>query len=131
MENFRNRNVLITGASSGFGAETARRFAKEGARLFLGARRVDRLKSVADECLKLGASSAQFEVLDVASTESVRKFFNTFDPDFQKSLNLLVNNAGGAHGADWVESAVDSDWEAMMQSNVLGLLRMCRSSTLR
>jgi NADP-dependent 3-hydroxy acid dehydrogenase YdfG len=66
--------VLITGASSGFGAAAAMTFAEEGAKLLLGARRIDRLEKVAADAKKAGAADAQFHFLDVAQTDSVEKF---------------------------------------------------------
>ena len=70
----KNKWVLITGASSGFGAAAARAFGAEGAKLLLGARRVDRLKKVAGESKKAGAGEAHFHFLDVAKTASVEEF---------------------------------------------------------
>src|SRR3954462_1691820 len=69
-----NKWVLITGASSGFGAAAARAFGAEGAKLLLGARRVDRLKQVAGEARKAGAAAAEFQSLDVSQTASVNAF---------------------------------------------------------
>src|SRR3989475_1862919 len=66
--------VLITGASSGFGAAAARAFGAEGSRLLLGARRVERLERVAAEALKAGAAEAHFHFLDVSKTLSVEEF---------------------------------------------------------
>ena len=118
--------VLITGASSGFGAETARQFAGLGVNLLLGARREDRLAVVADECLKLGAISVHIHHLDVVNTQSVNAF-----ADWARSIagrvDVLINNAGGAHGVDRVEDGKDSDWEAMFQINALGILRVTRA----
>jgi 3-hydroxy acid dehydrogenase / malonic semialdehyde reductase len=121
-----NKWVLITGASSGFGAAAAVAFGRAGAKLLLGARRVDRLDAVAEQAKKAGAPDARACALDVASTESVEAFaawVRTVTP----SVDVLINNAGGAHGADHVAAARDADWEAMFQSNVLGLLRMTRA----
>lgn len=118
--------VLITGASSGFGAAAAQAFAREGAKLLLGARRVDRLKEVAAAAKKAGAADAQISGLDVASTSSV----NTF-ADWAKTLtdriDVLINNAGGAKGLDTVAEGKDDDWEFMVQTNVLGVLRVTRA----
>jgi len=127
--------VLITGASSGFGAAAANAFAAEGAKLLLGARRVDRLKTVAAEAKANGAGDAQFHELDVSKTASVEKFIafakskihdaKSRTPD--ANLHVLINNAGGAQGLDTVADGKDADWEAMIQANVLGLLRMTRA----
>jgi 3-hydroxy acid dehydrogenase / malonic semialdehyde reductase len=128
----RDKWVLITGASSGFGAAAARAFGAEGARLLLGARRVDRLKQVAAQALQAGAAEAHAHLLDVARTSSVERFMAWARQKLEKSagpgLHLLINNAGGAHGLDPVAVAKDQDWEAMYQANVLGLLRMTRAA---
>lgn len=118
--------VLITGASSGFGAAAARAFAREGAKLLLGARRVDRLEAVAAECKKLGASDAHVSALDVASTTSVNAFAD-FAHRHTDKLDVLINNAGGAKGLETVADGKDEDWEFMMQTNVLGVLRVTRA----
>ncbi|HZF01620.1 MAG TPA: SDR family NAD(P)-dependent oxidoreductase [Methylomirabilota bacterium] len=121
--------VLITGASSGFGAAAATTFAAEGAKLLLGARRVDRLKKVTDEAKKFGASEAHFHELDVSKTSSVEKFISFAREKIGgKNLHVLINNAGGAHGLETVAEGKDADWEAMIQSNVLGLLRVTRAA---
>jgi 3-hydroxy acid dehydrogenase / malonic semialdehyde reductase len=130
----KNKWVLITGASSGFGAAAARAFGAEGARLLLGARRVDRLKKVAGEARKAGALEAHVHELDVAETASVEVFMAWAKKKIgnRKSetgnLHVLVNNAGGAHGVDTVAEGRDADWEAMLQSNVLGVLRVTRAA---
>lgn len=118
--------VLITGASSGFGAAAAHAFAREGAKLILGARRTDRLEAVAAECKKLGAPEAQFSALDVASTASVNAFTDWARSKTDK-LDVLINNAGGAKGLETVADGKDEDWEFMMQTNVLGVLRVTRA----
>ncbi len=71
MSSLKNKWILITGASSGFGAAAARAFGVEGANLLLGARRVDRLKQVAAESKQAGAGEALFHELDVSKTASV------------------------------------------------------------
>ena len=120
------KRVLITGASSGIGAAAARAFAAEGSKLILGARRVDRLESVAAECRQAGAPEVLVHVLDVSQTSSVEAFVS-FVRERAGRVDVLINNAGGAHGADPVAAARDADWEAMFQSNVLGLLRVTRA----
>lgn len=134
MNLLKNKWVLITGASSGFGAAAARAFGAEGAKLLLGARRVDRLKPVAAESKRAGAGEALFHELDVSKTSSVETFIAWAQQNIggQKpetgGLHVLINNAGGAHGLDTVAGGKDADWEAMIQSNVLGLLRMTRAA---
>lgn len=127
--------VLITGASSGFGAATALAFGVEGSRLILGARRVDRLEKVAREAKKAGATAAHVRSLDVSQTASVDSFVawareRTGEPGSPggSGLHVLINNAGGAQGMDPVAQGKDQDWEAMLQTNVLGILRMTRAA---
>jgi len=126
--------VLITGASSGFGAAAARAFGAEGSRLLLGARRVERLEQVAAEARHAGAAEVHVHHLDVTQTPSVETFvawasetIRNASPEL-RNLHVLINNAGGAHGLDTVAEAKDEDWEAMLQTNVLGILRMTRAA---
>jgi 3-hydroxy acid dehydrogenase/malonic semialdehyde reductase len=126
--------ILITGASSGFGAAAAVAFAAEGSKLLLGARRLDRLEQVAREAKKAGAAEALVRGLDVSKTESTDSFLawareKTGEPGSTgNGLHVLINNAGGAHGLEPVAQGKDEDWETMFQSNVLGVLRMTRAS---
>src|SRR5262252_2264078 len=89
--------VLITGASSGFGAAAATAFGREGAKLLLGARRVDRLEKVSTEARKAGAADAHFHFLDVSKTSSVEEFMawargRIADGRFSKAkLDVLIN----------------------------------------
>lgn len=118
--------VLITGASSGFGAAAAIAFGAEGSRLLLGARRVDRLEKVAAEAVKAGAPAAHVHALDVTKTSSVEKYIQ-WARTHTDALDVLINNAGGALGLDPVALGKDEDWETMIQSNVLGVLRVTRA----
>lgn len=126
--------VLITGASSGIGAATARAFGAAGARLLLGARRVDKLEQIAAEVRKAGAPEALVHGLDVSRTLSVEQFMTWAADQIRgskseiRNLHVLVNNAGGAHGLDTVAEGKDADWETMFQTNVLGILRMTRAA---
>src|SRR5471032_1540523 len=130
----KNKWVLITGASSGFGAAAAIAFGADGAKLLLGARRVDRLKKVAAQAKKFGAAEAHFHELDVSKTSSVEEFIYWAKKSVQspkskvQGLHVLINSAGGAHGVDTIADGKDADWEAMMQSNVLGVLRVTRAA---
>jgi NADP-dependent 3-hydroxy acid dehydrogenase YdfG len=121
-----NKWVLITGASSGFGAAAAISFGAAGARLLLGARRLDRLEAVAAKAKQAGAAAAQVHALDVTKTASVEEYVK-WAGTFTGALDVLVNNAGGAHGLDPVATGKDEDWEAMFETNVLGVLRMTRA----
>ncbi len=126
--------MLITGASSGFGAAAAREFGAQGSKLLIGARRVERLEKVATEARQAGAAEAHFHFLDVSKTESVNGFTEWARPKLGGSqpgatkLHVLINNAGGALGLDPVAEGKDEDWEAMLQTNVLGVLRMTRAA---
>jgi len=110
------KTAVITGASAGFGAATARALAGAGFRLILGARRLDRLREVAEP---LGATALP---LDVTDPESVAAFAARVP-----EVHLLVNNAGGAHGVERVEDAVDEKWQVMWETNVMGVMRVTRS----
>src|SRR5262245_990254 len=121
-----NKWVLITGASSGFGSAAAVSFGAAGARLLLGARRLDRLEAVAAKAKKAGGPAAHVHALDVTKTASVEEYVK-WAGTFTGALDVLVNNAGGAHGLDPVATGKDEDWEAMVERNVLGVLRMTRA----
>jgi NADP-dependent 3-hydroxy acid dehydrogenase YdfG len=110
------RVAVVTGASSGIGAATARSLRAAGFDLVLGARRLDRLHEVG-EPLK-----ARVMELDVTDLGSVERFCAEAG-----QVAVLVNNAGGALGLDPVAAAKDEDWEQMYDTNVLGLMRMTRA----
>jgi 3-hydroxy acid dehydrogenase / malonic semialdehyde reductase len=130
----KNKWILITGASSGFGAAAAIAFGAEGAKLLLGARRVDRLEKIAAQAKKSGAAEAHFHELDVSKTASAEEFISWAKKKIANpksktgNLHVLINNAGGAQGIDTIADGKDVDWEAMIQSNVLGVLRMTRAA---
>jgi 3-hydroxy acid dehydrogenase / malonic semialdehyde reductase len=121
-----NKWVFITGASSGFGEAAALAFAKQGAKLLLGARRVDRLEQVAEAARKAGSPAAHVHALDVSSTPSVNAFAD-FARKHTDKIDVLINNAGGAKGLDKVADGKDDDWQFMMDTNVLGVLRVTRA----
>ncbi len=121
-----NKWVIITGASSGFGAAAALAFGAAGAKVLLGARRVERLEQVAREARQKGAAGAEVHALDVSNTASVQAFAAWVQERTAK-VDVLINNAGGALGLEPVAQGKDEDWEMMMQTNVLGVLRMTRA----
>jgi len=118
--------VLITGASSGFGAAAAAAFGALRCNLLLGARRLDRLEAAAAAARQAGAPQALSHALDVTKSASVADFAKWAGTN-TSAVDVLINNAGGAHGLDPVATGRDEDWEATLQTNVLGILRMTRS----
>ncbi|HEV7192799.1 MAG TPA: SDR family NAD(P)-dependent oxidoreductase [Jatrophihabitantaceae bacterium] len=109
--------ALVTGASSGIGAATARRLAAEGYTVIAAARRTDRLAEVASADPAIRAVH-----LDVTSVESIAALAASID-----DLAVLVNNAGGAVGVEPIEHADPADWQTMYDTNVLGVLRVTQA----
>ncbi|MEY9926426.1 NADP-dependent 3-hydroxy acid dehydrogenase YdfG [Catenulispora sp. GP43] len=107
------KTAVVTGASSGIGAATARQLAAEGFRVVLVARRKERLEALAAEI----GEAAEAVALDVTDTEAVKAFAAGLE-----SCDVLVNNAGGAIGSDPVSAADAGDWRSMFETNVLGAL---------
>ncbi len=110
------RVAVVTGASAGIGAATARRLAADGFSVVLGARRIDRLETIAAEI------HGQALALDVTDIGSVERFATAIE-----RVDVLVNNAGGALGTDSIREARDDRWEWMFQANVLGVVRVTRA----
>jgi NADP-dependent 3-hydroxy acid dehydrogenase YdfG len=110
-------SAVVTGASSGIGAATALRLAAEGYHVFCAARRLDRVESLAAE---IGGTPVG---CDVTSTQDVAVLAETVGP----RLDVLVNNAGAAVGADPVAEADPDDWRAMYEVNVIGLLNVTKA----
>jgi NADP-dependent 3-hydroxy acid dehydrogenase YdfG len=114
--------AVVTGASSGIGAATARRLAVEGFHVVAAARRADRLDALVKEI----GPDATAVVCDVTSDESVAELA-AHVAGLGGALTLLVNNAGGARGMDPVASGQVADWQWMYDVNVLGTLRMTQA----
>ncbi|MFT3661055.1 MAG: SDR family oxidoreductase [Gordonia sp. (in: high G+C Gram-positive bacteria)] len=110
------KTAVVTGASSGIGAATARALARDGYRVVLGARRTDRIEELAAE---IGGRAMYLDVTDAASVE---RFTGTLD-----RVDVLVNNAGGAKGLAPVSEADLDDWRWMWETNVVGTLRMTKA----
>ena len=110
--------VVVSGASSGIGAATARALAADGWHPVLGARRVERCQELADE---VGGTAL---ALDVTDADSVTRFVESVRG--MGPVRGLVNNAGGAKGAERVVDADEEHWRWMWESNVLGTMRMIR-----
>jgi short-subunit dehydrogenase len=112
-------SVLVTGASSGIGAATARLFARSGARLTICARRLDRLHEVADQCRHAGAEAVVVRKTDMTRPADVRAFVAGALRDFDR-IDVLVNNAGvGWRGRfqDMPEEAIRN----LIETNLTGL----------
>jgi len=106
--------AVVTGASSGIGAATARALARDGYRVICAARRVERIEALAAE---IGGTAVACDVTDAAAVAALA---DAVGPE----LAVLVNNAGGALGLDPVESADPAQWQRMYDVNVLGVLRV-------
>ncbi|WP_062381605.1 SDR family NAD(P)-dependent oxidoreductase [Demequina pelophila] len=110
------RVAVVTGASSGIGAASARALAADGWHVVVAARRLDRLEALAAE---IGGTALR---LDVTDPESVEEFAARVD-----ACHLLVNNAGGALGTTSIAEAKDDEWLRMYEMNVMGTLRVTRA----
>ncbi len=108
--------AVVTGASSGIGAATARRLASEGFSVVLGARRTDATEKLAEEC------GGRALPLDVNDPGSVTRFCDEIE-----EAAVLVNNAGLARGLEPVAEMPDEHLQAMLETNVLGLVRTTRA----
>ena len=113
------QTALITGATSGIGWATAQRFAKEGINLVLCGRRQERLEQLKDELKDL----VKIETLkfDVRNKNDVFAAISGLPDDFS-TIDILINNAGNAHGLDLFHEGSVDDWDAMIDINVKGLL---------
>ncbi len=112
-----SRTAVVTGASSGIGAATARTLAAAGFRVICAARRTDRIEALADEINGLAVTC------DVTDVVSVGALAETVGPQ----LDVLVNNAGGAYGLAPVAEADSEDWRRMFEVNVLGVMQVTRA----
>lgn len=122
MAGLEGRTAVVTGASSGIGLATARALAESGARLALGARRVERL----DQALQdLPGGGHVVAPLDVTDPESCAAFVESAVSAFDE-IDVLINNAGLALGRVSIEEGNDEDDAVMWETNVLGLVRMTR-----
>jgi NADP-dependent 3-hydroxy acid dehydrogenase YdfG len=113
--------AVVTGASSGIGAATARRLVAEGFHVVVAARRADRLEELVAE---MGSSTAvECDITDDASVTRLAEVV----AGLGGTLTLLVNNAGGARGMDPVATGSVEDWQWMYDVNVLGTLRVTKA----
>jgi 3-hydroxy acid dehydrogenase / malonic semialdehyde reductase len=119
-----NKTALITGATSGIGKATAYEFAKHGIQLILCGRRQERLDSIKKELETItNVHTLHFDVRDKVEVENA---INSLPENF-KTIDILINNAGNAHGLDPIQTGNLDDWDAMMDINVKGLLYVSRA----
>ena len=118
------KTAFITGATSGIGKATAEIFAKNNIRLILCGRRKERLEQLKEELSKLTeVTTLQF---DVSKRKEVENAINTI-PDNFKQIDILINNAGNAHGLSTIQEGSLDDWDAMLDINVKGLLYVSKA----
>lgn len=125
MYSLKNKIVLITGASSGIGAASAKEFAKRGAKLILIARRKSRLEKLAEELKSLCKTKFLLIELDVRNRKKVTAAIKNIPTEW-KSISILLNNAGLASGLNKFQEADVDDWEKMIDTNIKGLLYVTR-----
>jgi NADP-dependent 3-hydroxy acid dehydrogenase YdfG len=114
--------ACITGASSGIGRETALVLAENGYKLILCGRRKDRLEALQKEILV----DSTILIFDVRDLGQVQSSFASLADDW-KNIDVLINNAGNAHGLSSIQDGDVADWDAMMHGNVIGLLYVSKS----
>lgn len=118
------KTALITGATSGIGRATATLFAKNNINLVLCGRRQDRLETISKELSSL--TNVHTLCFDVRDKESVNSLLSNL-PKGCNTIDILINNAGNAHGLDSIETGSSDDWDAMIDINVKGLLYVSRA----
>ncbi|MEP1487831.1 MAG: SDR family NAD(P)-dependent oxidoreductase [Algibacter sp.] len=118
------KTALITGATSGIGEATAYEFAKQGINLVLCGRRLNRLTTIQEALGRL--TNVHILSFDVRDKEATRNAIESLPEDF-KHIDILINNAGNAHGLDPIQNGSLDDWDAMMDINVKGLLYVSKA----
>lgn len=120
----KSKIALITGATSGIGMATARLFASNGLHLILCGRRQERLDALAEELSE--KTSVHTLTFDVRDKELVSELLRKLPEPFS-DIDILINNAGNAHGLDPIQSGNTDDWDAMIDINVKGLLYVTKA----
>lgn len=118
------KTAFITGATSGIGKATAEIFAKNNIQLVLCGRRAERLAKLKEQLEKLTkVTTLQF---DVSKKENVFNAIKSLPQEFQ-NIDILINNAGNAHGLSTIQDGSTDDWDAMLDINVKGLLYVSKA----
>lgn len=119
-----SKTVFITGATSGIGKASAEIFASNNYRLVICGRREDRLKEFSEKLQN--QTDVEYLVFDVRNRDEVLSKIASLPEDF-KNIDILINNAGNAHGLDVIEEGDLDDWDAMIDINVKGLLYVSKA----
>ena len=128
MSSIKDTIVLITGASSGIGAASARAFAAEGSHLILAARRIERVQALADQLhAEFGVDTLPL-ALDVRDQAAVSQVIGGL-PERWAPIDILLNNAGLSRGLDKLQEGKIQDWDEMIDTNLKGLLYVTRAAT--
>jgi 3-hydroxy acid dehydrogenase/malonic semialdehyde reductase len=125
MNNLVNKNVFITGASSGIGKACAEAFAKQKANLILTARRIEKLNKLAKKLSGETGVKVKCIELDVRDKKKVYEVASSLDGEWE-NIDILINNAGLAKGFDKIYEGKTDDWEEMIDTNIKGLLYVTR-----
>ena len=107
--------AVVTGGSAGIGEATCRAPAADGWKVIVAARRLEKCQAIADD---IGGVAIHLDVTDPASVAKLNEL---------ERVDLLVNNAGGAKETDYLRDADDADWEWMLETNVMGTMRVTRA----
>ena len=118
------KTILITGATSGIGLAAAKKLANEKNQLILCGRRQYKLDEIYEELSK--SANVLSLCYDVSDKNEVNKILNDLPEEF-RSIDILINNAGNAHGLDTIQEGSIEDWDNMIDINVKGLLYVSRA----
>ena len=117
------KTVFVTGATSGFGLATARRFAEAGWRIVACGRRGDRLEALAEQ---IGRKTIHVAAFDIRNADAMQAALDAL-PDGFRNIDLLVNNAGLAQGTRPAQDASLDDWRTMIDTNITALVTLTRA----
>ncbi|CAM1369511.1 NADP-dependent 3-hydroxy acid dehydrogenase YdfG [Tenacibaculum sediminilitoris] len=118
------QTALITGATSGIGKATAQLFAKNNINLIICGRRIEKLQKLQQELVQF--TKVHILQFDVRYNKEVQTAINSLPNNF-KHIDILINNAGNAHGLDSIQNGNIDDWDAMIDGNVKGLLYVSKA----
>lgn len=120
-----NKIALITGATSGIGASTARKLAKNGYDVIITGRRCDRLEELSKELISQYNIKVKYLCFDIRDRKETERCFDSL-PQEWKNIDILVNNAGLASGLEHIQDGSHDDWDAMIDTNIKGVLNITK-----